>query len=62
MERCIRNEGKAEMDTCKMRCANVSSQRRPQKDCMSVYKSCQSNCRGDKACQRSCKSQLMQCS
>lgn len=62
MEKCIRSEGKAEKATCKTRCANVSSQRPKQKDCMGIYKSCNRDCNKDKACKRSCKQNLMNCS
>lgn len=62
MEQCIRAEGSSEKATCKSRCANISSQPRPQRDCMQVYKSCQRNCGSNQPCRQGCKSQLMQCS
>ena len=63
MEQCIRSEGKAEKDTCKSRCANISSQAPKQKDCMGTFKSCQRSCpKQDRDCHRACKNALMKCS
>ncbi|MDD9877009.1 MAG: hypothetical protein OXR84_06165 [Magnetovibrio sp.] len=63
MEHCIRTEGESEKDTCKMRCANISSKRPKQRDCMGIYKQCKRSCaKTDKACARACKGQLMKCS
>jgi len=62
MEQCIRSEGASEKATCKSRCANVSSKRPKQKDCMGNYKKCQKSCGKNKDCKRSCKARLMKCS
>ena len=63
MEQCIRSEGKAEKDTCKSRCANISSQASKQKDCMGTYKKCQQSCqKRDRDCMAACKQALMGCS
>ena len=61
MESCLRSEGKSEKATCKSRCANISSQRRQEPDCMTVYKQCLKPCDGDKKCRRDCKKKLMNC-
>lgn len=63
MEQCIRSEGKAEKDTCKSRCAGMSSQAPKQKDCMGTYKKCQHGCqKRDRDCLAACKQALMSCS
>jgi len=64
MEKCIREEGKDEKDTCKLRCAKIPSQGAQQKDCMGVYKQCKKNCPSatKKACRKQCKKQLTSCS
>ncbi|MEK9751951.1 MAG: hypothetical protein VW338_01905 [Rhodospirillaceae bacterium] len=63
MEQCIRAEGKAEKDTCKSRCANISSQPPKQNDCMGTFKNCQRACpKQDRNCHRACKDALMKCS
>jgi hypothetical protein len=62
MESCLRSEGKSEKATCKSRCANISSQRRQEPDCMTVYKQCLQSCGTNKTCRRACKKRLMTCS
>ena len=71
MENCIREEGKADKDNCKTRCAPVPSVfGRSQKgqhgsdsgSCMSGYKDCMEGCaKGNKICKRACKKTLMRC-
>jgi len=70
---CIKQEGKTATikKICKRRCADVplpafgkpaAGYGNDQRDCMTVYKSCNRTCaKGDKACRRTCKSGLMQC-
>jgi len=63
MEQCIRSEGKAEKDTCKSRCASVSTRPAKPRDCMGIFKSCNRNCANtDRACKKACKDALMTCS
>lgn len=66
MEKCIRSEGKSEKSVCKQRCAQLPSVLGPKsgnRDCMGTYKSCKRYCpKGDKACPKTCKRALMQCS
>ncbi len=71
MEKCIREEGKAEKATCKTKCAPVPSVfgrdqgggRQPDSgSCMSAYKDCMQGCaKGNKICKRGCKKSLMRC-
>jgi len=63
MEQCIRSEGKSEKDTCKSRCANLSTRQAQPRNCMGIFKSCKKNCaKADRACQKACKDALMSCS
>ena len=71
MEKCIREEGKADKANCKTRCAPVPSVfgrsqgggRQPDSgSCMSGYKDCMQGCaKGNKICKRVCKKALMRC-
>ena len=62
MEQCIRNEGKDEKDTCKMRCANVGTHGGGKRDCGQDYRACKKACpKKDKACAKVCKNTLMNC-
>ncbi len=62
MADCIIQEGEAEKDTCKMRCAKlgINMNHEPQ-DCMAVYKQCKKDCDGDKSCKKVCKTNLTNC-
>ena len=62
MERCLRSEGGERRDTCKSRCADISSHRSQRPDCMMVYKLCLKPCGTNKTCRRACKKKLMNCS
>ena len=65
MTRCIKNEGGNTADnkeTCKYRCAKVGAGRGPKRDCGMEFKNCNKRCAKNKACLRSCKKTLMNCS
>jgi len=63
MEQCIRSEGKSAKDTCKSRCANLSTRPAQPRNCMGVFKACKQNCpKTDRNCHKACKDALMSCS
>ena len=61
MEKCIRNEGKTEKDTCKMRCAKIGTGGGKKRDCGQEYRACIKSCNKDKVCKKACKATLMNC-
>ena len=62
MEKCIREEGKDQKDTCKSRCATIPTKGAKKKNCMGIYKQCKKNCKKNKTCRKACKKALNTCS
>ena len=62
MEKCIREEGKDQKDTCKSRCATIPTMGAKKKNCMGIYKQCRKNCKKEKTCRKACKKALNTCS
>ena len=54
MKKCVRTYGKAEKDSCKLKCSANMSLQNQAKDCMGIYKSCRKGCGKNKATKKAC--------
>jgi len=59
---CILYEGEDKKNTCKLRCGRKAAEGAgPAKDCIKIYKSCNSACKKDKKCKKACRQARLSC-